>query len=297
MKKKISLFITMIMILGLFAGCSSKDKIVIASKQFTENILLSEMYAQLVENRTDVKVERKQNLGGTSVIFPSMKNGEIDMYLEYSGTAYNEILKLEADENLTSEEIYNTSKEKLASDHGITMFKPIGINNTFAIAVLKRKAEEMNLKSISDLSTPSANFKFGANHLFYTRVSDGYDSLVKTYGLSFKEALKMDNSLLYDAISQNKVDIMVVYATDSLLKKFDMVILEDDKELFPAYYGTPLVRNEALEKYPELKEVFDLLADKFDDAKMQELCYQVDVENKTVEEVATAFLTEQGLLK
>ena len=103
----------------------------------------------------------------------------------------------------------------------------------------------MNLKSISDLSTPSANFKFGANHLFYTRVSDGYDSLVKTYGLSFKEALKMDNSLLYDAISQNKVDIMVVYATDSLLKKFDMVILEDDKELFPAYYGTPLVRNEA----------------------------------------------------
>lgn len=298
MKRGICLLAAALMAVGMLAGCGGGDKkIVIASKQFTENILLSEMYAQLVENHTDIKVERKQNLGGTSVTFPAMEKGEVDIYVEYSGTVYNEILKLEADETVSSGVVYEQSKLKLDQDYAITMFGSLGINNTFALAMLKSKAEELGIETMSDLSASSADLRFGANHLFYTREKDGYDSMVALYGLSFQEALKMDTSLLYEAVSQGKLDVIVVYATDSLLKKYEMTILQDDKELFPAYHGAPICRNDTLEKYPALKEVLDLLAGKLDDASMQDLNYQIDVENKMPEEVARAFLTEQGLLK
>lgn len=298
MKKRLCLLLAALMAAAMFTGCAGGGKkIVIASKQFTENILLSEMYAQLVENRTDIKVERKQNLGGTSVIFPAMEKGEVDMYLEYTGTAYNEILKLSDVAAESSDQVYQVSKDQLNEKHNITMFKPIGINNTFALAMLTAKAQELGIASMSDLAPASGNLRFGANHLFYTRLKDGYDAMVPLYGLSFKDALRMDTSLLYDAISQGQLDVMVVYSTDSLLKKYDMTILKDDKELFPAYHGTPICRNDTLKKYPQLNEVFDLLAGKFDDVQMQALNYKIDVENKTPEEVAKAYLTEQGLLK
>jgi len=298
MKKRICMLLAAVLAAVTLTGCAGGGKkIVIASKQFTENILLSEMYAQLVENRTDIQVERKQNLGGTSVVFPAMQKGEADMYLEYTGTAYNEILKLDASAAETSDAVYEISKDKLNSQYGITMFKPIGINNTFALAMLSSKAAELGIATMSDLAAAAPDLRFGANHLFYTREKDGYDAMTALYGLNFKEALRMDTSLLYDAISQGQLDVMVVYATDSLLKKYDMTILKDDKELFPAYHGTPICRNDTLEKYPELKEVFDLLAGKFDDAQMQALNYKIDAENQTPEEVAKAYLTEQGLLK
>ena len=298
MKKRICLLLVCVMAAGLLMGCGGGGKkIVIASKQFTENILLSEMYAQLVENRTDISVERKQNLGGTSVIFPAMEKGEVDMYLEYTGTAYNEILKLSDVAAESSEQVYQISKDKLNELHGITMFKPIGINNTFALAMLAAKATELGISTMSDLATVSPDLRFGANHLFYTREKDGYDAMTALYGHNFKEALRMDTSLLYDAIAQGQLDVMVVYSTDSLLKKYEMTLLDDDKELFPAYHGTPICLNDTLKKYPELNDVFDLLAGKFDDTLMQALNYKIDVEGQTPEEVARAYLTEQGLLK
>ncbi|MGM9972820.1 MAG: glycine betaine ABC transporter substrate-binding protein [Clostridiaceae bacterium] len=297
MNKKICLLLTLIIGLSVFAGCGSDgDKVVIGSKTFTENILLSEMYAQLIEAKTDIEVERKQNLGATSVCFPAIKKGEIDIYLEYTGTAYNELLGLELTEESTSDYIYETSKEKLNSDHDITMFSPIGINNTFALAMSESKAKELGIKTMSDLSEHSSDFRFGANHIFYTREKDGYDTITEVYSYKFSAAQKMDTSLLYDAVKEDKLDVIVVYATDSLLKKYELTILEDDKEVFPAYYGTPICRNETLEKHPELKEVLDMLSGMLDDKTMQELNYLVDVENKDVEDVAKDYLTEKGLL-
>ncbi len=283
----------------LFLGaCGSQGgKVTIASKQFTENILLSEIYAQLIEYETELEVERKQNLGGTSVCFPAMEKGEVDIYVEYSGTAYNEILKLSDSTGMSADEIYDISVKKLNDDHDITMFQPIGINNTFAVGMLRSKSEELGVTSISDLSKQSDELRFGANHVFYTRDADGYDPMVKLYDLHFSESLKMDTSLLYDAINQNKLDVMIVYATDSLLKKYDMVILQDDKELFPPYHGSPICRNDTLEKYPELNDVLDLLKGRIDDVKMQELDYEIDVKNKTPEEVAEKFLADEGLVK
>ena len=284
----------------LFAmvGCSgNQKKVIIASKQFTENILLSEMYSQLVEANTDLKVERKQNLGGTSVCFPAMEKAEIDIYVEYSGTAYAEILKLSNDGTVTSDGVYDAVQSKLASDYHITMFEPIGINNTYALGMLHSVSEELDISSMSDLTSLSPNLRFGANHVFYTRELDGYDAMMARYGYNFSASEKMDSSLLYEAIAQKQLDVIIIYATDSLLVKYDMTILKDDLSLFPAYHGAPICRNATLETYPELNDVLNKLAGFIDDSTMQQLDYQVDVEHKTVEAVAKQFLTEQGLVK
>ncbi|QQK08727.1 glycine betaine ABC transporter substrate-binding protein [Miniphocaeibacter halophilus] len=297
-KKQILLVICLLFITVTISSCNGgKKEITVASKQFTENILLSEIYSQLIEEHTDLKVIRKQNLGGTSICFPALEKKEIDIYVEYSGTAYNEILKLPDSTGMSGEEIYNISKEKLYEEHDITMFKPIGINNTFALGMLRTKAEENNITKTSELKDISSSLRFGANHIFYTRLADGYDAMADLYELDFKEALKMDTSLLYDAIEQNKLDVIVVYATDSLLKKYDMVVLEDDKELFPPYYGAPICRNDLLEENEELVEVLDLLENRITDTRMQELDYEIDVEGRTPEEVAREFIKEEGLNK
>lgn len=297
MKRGISLALGVVMAAGIFTGCGkSSNGITIASKQFTENILLSEMYAQLIEAGTDLKVTRKQNLGGTSVCFPAMEKGEIDIYVEYSGTAYNEILKLPNSTGMSSDEIYETAKTGLSEKHNITMFSPIGINNTFALGMSKSAAAERGIATMSDLAAASGELRFGANHIFYTREADGYDAMTERYGYNFSAAEKMDTSLLYEAIDQKQLDIIVIYATDSLLVKYDMIVLKDDKELFPAYHGAPICRNETLEAHPELNDVLNKLAGLIDDETMQQLNYQVDVEHKTPEEVAKQFLTDQGLL-
>ena len=296
MKKLLCIVLAVLCCAALFAGCGSKSKVTIGSKLYTENILLSEMVAQLIEAKTDIEVERKQALGGTSVCFPALEKGEIDMYVEYSGTMYNEILKIEFTPDMTADTIYAKVKQDLYDVHNVTIYEPIGLNNTYALGILEEKAAALNVKSMSDLAAAAPELIFGANHLFYTRLTDGYDGMVERYNLHFQDALKMDSSLLYDATAQGQVDVMVIYSTDALLKKYNMVVLEDDKQLFPPYHGTPIVKNETLKKYPALNDVLNLLAGRIDDARMQELNYQVDVEKRQVDEVAKEFLTAEGLL-
>ncbi len=296
MKKGIALILAAVCLLAVLSGCGAKNSVTVGSKQFTENILLGEMYAQLIEAKTDLKVERKLNLGGTSVCLPAMENGEIDLYFEYTGTAFNEILNHELTEDTTGEEILEVSRSELDSQKGITMFDPLGLNNTFALAVKTDRLEELGVSTISELAPIADQLRFGANHVFYTRTRDGYDGLTAAYGLEFREALKMDSSLLYDAADKGELDVIIVYATDSLLQKYDMTCLEDDKDLFPPYEGAPVCRNEVLEQYPELKDVLNTLAGAIDDKTIQELNYQVDVEQRDVADVAKEFLTSHGYI-
>jgi len=295
-RKILAILLVICIMLVSFSGCGSSKSITIGSKQFTESILMSEIYAQLIEAKTDLSVTRKLNLGGTPVCFSALKKGEIDLYFEYTGTAYNEILDLELTPGITSDDITTTSKNQLNANYNLTLFDPIGFNNTYALAIKASRLEELGVSKISDLSSISGDLRFGAGHAFYTRAHDGYDGIVATYGLSFKESLKMDTSLLYEAIDTGNLDVIVVFSTDSLLKKYDMTILEDDGGVFPPYHGSPLCRNEVIDKYPELKEILNSLAGAVDDATMQELNYQVDVENRTVETVAKEFLTQNGYI-
>ena len=297
MKKVVSLLLAAALLAAALTGCGADENTVtVASKQFTESILLGEMYAQLIEAKTDLKVERKLNLGGTSVCMPAMQNGEIDVYFEYSGTAYNEILDQELQPGMTADEILEAARTGLDEQEGITMFDPLGLNNTFAVAMKTERMEALGVSSISDLAAVSDQLTFGANHVFYTRTRDGYDGLVATYGLNFREALRMDSSLLYEAADAGELDVIIVYATDALLQKYDMTCLTDDQALFPPYHGAPVCRNEVLEAHPELRDVLNTLAGAVDDVTIQELNYQVDVEQRAVEDVAKEFLTEHGYL-
>lgn len=295
-KKLIALALVLLLILAMLSGCGASKGVTIGSKQFTESILLGEMYAQLIEAKTDIPVTRKLNLGGVSVCMPAMEKGEIDLYFEYTGTAYNEILDHEFQEGTTPDQILQICQEEMDRDHGITMFDPLGLNNTYDVAVRKDRAQELGLEKISDLASLADTLNFGCGHSFYSRAHDGYEGMTKAYGLGFKDTKLMDTSLLYEAIDTGDLDVIIVFGTDSLLKKYDMILLEDDLSFFPPYYGAPMCRNETIQKYPELEEVLNSLAGAIDNDTMQELNYQVDVENRSIEEVAKEFLTSHGFI-
>lgn len=291
----IALVLVLVMMVSLFTGCSSKKGVVVASKQFTESIVLGEIIAQLIEAKTDIPVTRKMNLGDTAVLIPAMQNEEVDIYFEYSGTMYGTILSQELLPGMTSEEVMTASRQQMDEKFGITVFDAVGNNNTYALAMKTDKMQELGVTKISDLSALAPELLFGGNHVFYTRVQDGYEGVTKTYDLNFKDSLMMDKTLLYEAIDKGELDVIVVFGTDSLLKKYEMTVLEDDKMVFPPYQGAPICLNSTLEEYPELNEVLNLLVGLISDEVAQDLNYQVDVEQRAVEDVAREFLQKNGL--
>ncbi|MFZ5818237.1 MAG: glycine betaine ABC transporter substrate-binding protein [Bacillota bacterium] len=295
--------------LALLAGCggtkagsggrqggSGEKKVTIGSKDFTENIILGEMVAQLIEKNSDIKVERKLNLGGTKVNFDGLKNGDLDMYAEYDGTGYG--LHLKHTEPITDPtKIYDQVKKEFEEKFKLTWSKPFGFNNTYALAMPRKIAEEHNIKTYSDLAKVSDKFVFGTTNEFMGREADGYNPLVKTYGFKFKDVKTMQTGLRYKAIESGDIQVMDAYATDGKLKEFDMKLLIDDKKFFPPYNGAMVIRMDTVQKYPELMEIINKLAGKLNDEKMQELNYLVEVKEESVDKVARDFLTREGLIK
>ncbi len=291
-KKALALLAVLALTVTVFAGCTSGKKVVIGSKDFTENKILAEIMAQLIENNTDIKVERKINMGGTFVCFEAMKKGQIDIYPEYTGTGLTAQLKLPVETD--PEKVYATVSTEFDKQFQIKWLKPIGFNNTYALAVPQELASKNNLESISDLGNFSKDLVFGAEHEFFNR-EDGYDGLIKVYSLTFKNIAKMDVSLKYQAIGQGKMDVTDAFTTDGQLKALNLTVLKDDKNFFPPYYAAPIVRNEVLENKPQLEELLNKLAGTIDDQKMQELNYKVDNEKQTIKKVAEDFLKEAGI--
>lgn len=293
-----SIGLALTLVTALLAGCSSSGsgKVTIGSKDFTENILLGEMVAQLIEGNTEIKVERKLNLGGTKVNFDGLKNGDLDMYVDYDGTGYG--VHLGHEEEITDPDaIYDQVKQEFEEKFKLTWSKPFGFNNTYALAMPRKLAEQYNIKTYSDLAQHSDKFVFGTTNEFMGRKADGYDPLVKTYGYKFRDVKKMTAGLRYKAIEQNEIQVMDAYATDGKLKEFDMVILQDDKKFFPPYNGAVVIRMDTLEKNKGLLDVINKLAGTMTDEIMQELNYRVDVKGESVEAVAKSFLTSKGLVK
>lgn len=297
MKKGIRL-ITAALILSLavlsFAGCGKDNEVVIGSKDFGESVVLGEMFAQLIEANTDLKATRKLNMGGTFVCFEAIKNGDIDIYPEYTGTGLTAQLKMDVVGD--PDEAYRIVSEEFDKQFGITWLDSLGFNNTYTLAVTNDVYEEYGVETYSDLVKVSGDLVFGAEHEFFDR-QDGFDGLVDVYGLQFKgEPKKMNVSLKYQAIGNGDMDVTDAFATDGPIKQYNLKVLEDDKGFFPPYYAAPIVRNETLEKHPELFEVLNGLSGLIDDATMTELNYLIDVEGQSVESVAKDFLTAQGLI-
>lgn len=275
-------------------GCSRSEKrVTVGSMYFTENKLLAEMEAQLIEKNTGLAVERKFNMDGSPICFQAVKSGQIDLYPEYTGTALMTLLKRPVDSD--PDRVYKTVSEEFEKQFRLSWLEPLGFNNTYAVAVTRKYAEQNGLKTVSDLVPLSKGLTFGAEHQFFDR-SDGYQGLVKAYGLTFRQSSKMDVSLKYQALSQGKIQATDAFTTDGQLKALDLVCLQDDRHFFPPYYAAPVVRDETLEKYPELKAALNKLGGQIDEAAMQDLNYQVDNEKKPLESVAAAFLKAKGLI-
>ena len=271
------------------------DKVlVIASKDYTEQVLLSNLAAILIENNTDISIDRKFNLGGTKICFPALQRGDVDMYFEYTGSAYADTLKYDPISDI--DEVYNTVKNDFKNLYDIEVLNLTKFNNTYALAVRKDTAEKYNLKSISDLAKVANNLKFGTTFVFRDR-KDGMPGLEKKYKFKAKENIALDGAPRYIALNNHDVDVIDAFSTDGLLKKFDLVILEDNLKFFPPYYVAPIIRNDALKKFPEIIPLLDKLVTLLTDEIMIELNYNIDELHREAEEVAREFLLQQNLIE
>lgn len=289
-----SLILIVIILFSTNVFNKSSNKIVIASKNFTEQIILGNMLEQLIEAKTDIDVETKLNLGGTQVAYSALKSGSVDLYVEYTGTAYVNLLDIK-DGNTNPDEVYDKVNEIFKEKENIEFLDPLGFNNTYALAVRKDTAEKYNLKSISDLEKVSEEFLMGPTIEFANR-EDGLLGLDKAYNLNFKKVKPIDGGLRYTALMNNESDVIDAFTTDGLLDKFGLKVLEDDKNFFPPYYAAPLIRMDTLKEHPELEEVLNLLANKITDKTMRKLNYEVDVNGRDPETVANEFLVSEGYI-
>ena len=285
-----------IIIFGAYFSLNSKkDKTInIATKPMTEGYILGQMLTELIEQDTDLKVNMTTGVGGgTSNIHPAIVKGEFDLYPEYTGTSWEAVLKKEASYDESKfDELQKEYKEK----YNLEYVNLYGFNNTYGLAVNKDIAEKYNLKTYSDLAAVSNNLIFGAEYDFFER-EDGYKELQKVYNVDFKKKIDMDIGLKYQAMKDKKIDVMVIFTTDGQLAISDVVVLEDDKKMYPSYRAGTVVRSEILSEYPELKPVLEKLNNILDDKTMADLNYQVESEGKKPEDVAREYLQEKGLLE
>jgi len=292
-----------VIILGLFIVIfgayfslnSKKDKTInIATKPMTEGYILGQMLTELIEQDTDLKVNITNGVGGgTSNIHPAIVKGEFDLYPEYTGTSWEAVLKKEGSYDESKfDELQKEYKEK----YNLEYVNLYGFNNTYGLAVNKNIAKKYNLKTYSDLAKVSNNLIFGAEYDFFER-EDGYKELQKVYNMNFKKQIDMDIGLKYQAMKDKKIDVMVIFTTDGQLAISDVVVLEDDKKMYPSYRAGTVIRSEILSEYPELKPVLEKLNNILDDKTMADLNYQVESEGKKPEDVAREYLQEKGLLE
>lgn len=272
----------------------SERQISIGSKDFTEQLLLSEMIAQLIEENTDIQVVRRLNLGGTQVAFAALRKGEIDLYVDYSGTAYGDVLGLDPIND--AEVVYNTVVEEYASQFNIRVLKQMNFNNTYTLAVPQDIAQQYQLESISDLALVANQLTSGTSLEFLNR-DDGLPGVKAMYGFTFLTEKGLDGSSRYLALENGDVQVIDAFATDGLLKKFNLTVLEDDKEFFLPYYAIPLLREETANTYPEIIPLLETLGEFLNNEVMIDLNYEVDELQRNPEDVAREFLLEKGLVK
>ncbi|NMB42378.1 MAG: glycine/betaine ABC transporter substrate-binding protein [Firmicutes bacterium] len=270
----------------------SSGKVVIASKQFAENLIFAHVAALLIENNTDLKVDiSKIGMGPTEMLHPALAEGEIDLYLEYTGTAWTTVLK--GDMLHDSQEVYEKVREAYRDRFGITCLETLGFENTFAIVVRKDVAEELNLSKISDLAE-HPELVFIGDSTTFTR-PDIYPALQEAYNLDLQQKM-VDTTFKLDAVAEGEGDLTNAYTTDGRLKDYDVVLLEDEKKVFPPYYAIYVIRTELLEQHPEIEEALKPLINAIDEEMAMELNYKVEAENQDPADVAEEFLKSRGLI-
>jgi len=277
------------------ASASLAKSVVVGGKGFTEQLIMSEITRQALENE-GFDVDDRTGMGSV-VLRQAQENGQVDLYWEYTGTALITYNKIE--EPLSPQETYDTVK-KLDAEKGIVWLEPSQANNTYALAMRRADAKEKGINSISDLAdyiNAGNSLSFATNAEFAGR-PDGLRPLQEVYGFEFgrPNVKRMTSGLTYQALNEDQVDVSLVFSTDGRIPAFDFYVLEDNKDFFPSYALTPVVRADTLNEYPELESLLNKLSAELDDETMAQLNAQVDVDKKTVREVAREFLSSHDLL-
>ena len=288
-------FVFISLLLIVLAGCgpARKERIVVGSKNFTEQAILGELLAQHLEAKTGLAVERRFYLAGTYICHQAMLTDRIDIYVEYTGTALTAILKQAPSRD--RDEVYERVKREYARQFRMEVMPPLGFNNTFAIVVRGEDARRLHLKTLSQAAQYAAQWRAGVGYEFMER-PDGYRGLAETYHLKFAEPPRiMDLGLLYRALKEHQVDMAAGSATDGLIAALDMVALKDDKHYFPPYEATPVVRRKTLVEHPGVAAALAQLAGKISAEEMREMNYAVDGEHRDSKEVVREFLQRKKL--
>ncbi|MEO1376320.1 MAG: glycine betaine ABC transporter substrate-binding protein [Cyanobacteria bacterium J06635_10] len=295
MKKFLTLLVVCLC-LGV-AGCnvnaaSGSGDIVIASKGFTEQEILRELLAQQIEATSDLQVERKQ-LNGSLICHNAIIAGEIDAYVEYTGTALTAILNQKIIND--PKKVYNLVKLAYSKQFNLELMEPLGFENTYVMVIRGEDGKKYNIKTMSEATKYTPQWVIAFSYEFGER-EDGFPGLSKTYNLQFKRSPKiMDTGLLYRALNQKMVDMVSGYSTHGQIAALGLLALEDDKKYFPPYEAVPVIRKETLKKYPQLKKPLSQLANILNADEMQQLNYQVEAELRDIKEVVREFRKVKGL--
>lgn len=300
-----------VMTLGLLFGSAGnvlaedKPTITVGSKSFTENIVLAEALALLLED-AGFTVNKQLSLAGTVVLHEGLLSGDIDTYVEYTGTGLLAILGQDlpeaadmADADATPDagmdQVYDIVAREYPEEFGVEWLEPFGLNNTYAIAVKGDVAEELGLEKISDLADHAGNMTLGTDQEFPIR-PDGLPGFEEAYGFGFSDAKAGDIGLMYGAIDKGDVDVITSYATDGRIPSLGLVLLEDDMGFFPPYHAAPVIRQELLEEHPEIADILNQLAGQITNDDMAAINYTVDEEGVEPRDAARKLLEDKGLL-
>jgi osmoprotectant transport system substrate-binding protein len=281
-----------IALLAFATGAAFAQTVKVGSKNFTEQFVLAEIYAQALE-AAGIKVERKINLGGTLIAHKALEEKEIDFYPEYTGTILVAVLKQDAITDRKA--VYDKVKSEYAAK-GLVVLNETPFQNTYNMVVRPDTAEKYKLETLTDLAKVSKDLKLGAGPEFRDR-KDGIPGLKAKYGMEFKEDLQLAIGLRYQALKNDQIQVVNGYSTDGMISAMKLKRLKDDKNLWPPYYVVPVVRKEVLDANPKIAEVLNRTSAMLDEASMAEMNYKVDGEKMEPKDVAREFLKAKGVVK
>ena len=279
----------------LVSGCrkTTPPRITIGSKFFTEQVVLAELLAQHIEARTGIPVIRKTNLGGTLLVHKALLSGDLDLYVEYTGTALTTVL--DEKPQGTPADVYNRVKKLYAERFGLEVLEPLGFENTFAMVIRGDDARNLHVQTLSDLALVAAKWRVGVGYEFLER-PDGFPGLCAHYHLAFAGSPKvMDLGLIYRALVEHQVDVVAGDSTDGLIDALGLVALADDLHYFPPYDAVPIVRESTLERFPQLRAALADLGGKLSASDVRKLNYAVDAQHQDAAAVVRRFRLERGL--
>lgn len=289
----VPLLLTLLTMFSAIA-CNSSTGIKVGSKDFTEQFILGEMYALVLADQ-GFKVERKLNLGGTPVAQAGLQSGQIDLYPEYTGTGLLTVLKQPAQSN--QKQVFDTVAKGYKEKFNLVWLEPAPMNNSQALVMTQEGSKKYGIKTISQMVAKASQLTMIGPPEFEAR-EDGLPGLKKAYGdFKIKKFIPADPGLRYKTLNNNQADVAVAFGTDGEISALKLVVLEDDKTLFPPYQVAPVIRQETLEQNPVIRDALNTLSPKLTTEIMQRLNYEVSGKQREPAEVAKEFLTQEGLLK